>query len=75
MFLFTEPYKDEDGKFVCPVCGKKASSKQNINVHIRVHTGEKPYSCNVCGKQFTQKSNLNSHKIVHIDLGAEMAKM
>ncbi|XP_037774630.1 uncharacterized protein LOC119571360 [Penaeus monodon] len=51
--------------FVCQVCGKKFSRKSHINIHMRVHTKEKPYRCDICYKDFSQRSNLVSHMRVH----------
>ncbi|XP_072023160.1 uncharacterized protein [Amphiura filiformis] len=49
----------------CAYCGKNFANNGQVQVHERIHTGEKPFRCGVCTKVFTQESHLKRHKRIH----------
>lgn len=54
-----------DQKHFCHLCQKNFSSTSSLQIHMRTHTGERPFVCNVCQKAFTTKGNLKvSHNLL-----------
>ena len=51
--------------FRCPTCGKHCSKQSELDIHYRIHTGEKPHFCSVCQRRFVRKSQLKSHMRSH----------
>lgn len=48
-------------ELMCEICGQVCSSKSHLRIHIRRHTGEKPFGCAQCDKRFASSSILNRH--------------
>ena len=45
----------------CPVCNYRAKSYASLQIHMRIHTGEKPFACHLCEFCCNQSSNLKRH--------------
>ena len=52
-------------KCTFPGCQKKYSIESRLQVHIRTHTGTKPFICQICNKSFNEKGNLKTHLRFH----------
>ncbi|XP_072374169.1 zinc finger protein ZFPM1 isoform X2 [Scyliorhinus torazame] len=54
---------------VCPFpqCNKSCPSASSLEIHVRSHSGERPFVCLICLSAFTTKANCERHLKVHMD--------
>nr|XP_029543073.1 endothelial zinc finger protein induced by tumor necrosis factor alpha-like [Oncorhynchus nerka] len=51
--------------FPCSFCGKSFNFPKQVEIHQRMHTGEKPFGCHLCEKRFSHQHHLKRHLKVH----------
>ena len=56
----------------CDFCDKFLNTPSSLNIHKRIHTGDKPYKCDVCGKGFNLTFSLQKHKRIYMDDASQM---
>ncbi|XP_029114969.1 E3 SUMO-protein ligase EGR2 [Scleropages formosus] len=53
--------------FSCPMenCDRRFSRSDELNRHIRIHTGHKPFQCRICLRSFSRSDHLTTHTRTH----------
>ncbi|XP_055312079.1 zinc finger and BTB domain-containing protein 41-like [Sitodiplosis mosellana] len=54
-------------KHKCHVCNHLACGKYALKIHLRIHTGEKPFECSIFSKSFARNAHLRRHSMTHKD--------
>merc|ERR1712008_635777 len=58
-------HSDTAAWLTCPQCPARYRGRTDLQIHMRIHTGEAPYHCTVCAKSFRSERSLENHKRIH----------
>ncbi|KAK6024350.1 zinc finger, C2H2 type [Ostertagia ostertagi] len=66
-WLITYVFTPEKNRFVAKQCNREFARSENLKIHVRTHTKEKPFPCPHagCDKTFANSSDRKKHMHVH----------
>lgn len=58
-------HEDDSKPFVCSFCGKQCRTKNGLQHHLLIHTGERTFKCDYCDKRFFKRNEKMQHESTH----------
>lgn len=52
-------------RYICEYCAKESLTKSHHQMHMTIHSNEKPYECDQCPARFARKQGLRRHTMTH----------
>ena len=52
-------------KLHCPICLRKFSQQNCVQLHITTHTNERAYKCEICLSSFKDRCTFRKHQLIH----------
>ena len=59
-------HADVKSMFPCHICWNSFATKGSLSVHMRIHSGSKPYKCEYCSLSFRTTGHQKTHTLVHL---------
>ena len=60
-----EHHRSVEHLFECEICSKRFARLAYLQLHIKVHNGEKAFNCNVCSQGFDSETTYRQHMRSH----------
>lgn len=61
-------------KYYCSLCDKSYKELYLLRSHMRLHTGERPFTCDLCSRQFRTNPILDQHRRIHFNVKSYLCK-
>ncbi|XP_009069420.1 PREDICTED: zinc finger protein 91-like, partial [Acanthisitta chloris] len=58
----------------CQHCSYATTVQNNLRLHLKVHTDERPFMCNECNGTFKTSNQLQKHSLLHVKNGHEFGQ-
>lgn len=57
--------QSNENKLKCEFCPRLLANKKTMKIHLKTHTGIKPYECDYCERKFLKPGCLKRHQMSH----------